>query len=93
MDDADEVDRLLASSLALLPAPQQSVLADVMAKLKEIACSYDSASWQRASDQLIACAKEAMLETDSQFYLSVASACIGCSVSLAREERFARKTV
>jgi CMP-N-acetylneuraminic acid synthetase len=64
-----------------------------MAKLKEIACSHDSALWQSASEQLIACAKEAMLETDSQFYLSVASACIGCSVSLARQERLASKTV
>jgi hypothetical protein len=91
MDDADEIDRLLAISLALLPAPQQSVLADVMARLKEIACSYDSALWQSASDQLIASAKEAMLETDAQFYLTVGSACIACSVSLARQARLAGK--
>lgn len=93
MDDADEIDRLLANSLALLPAPQQSVLADVMARLKEIACSCDSALWQSASDQLIAAAKEAMLEADAQFYLTVGSACIGCSVSLARQERLAKKSV
>jgi hypothetical protein len=92
MEDADEIDRLLAISLALLPAPRQPVLADVMAKLKEIACSYDSALWQSASDQLIASAKEAMLETDAQFYLTVASACIGCSVSLARQERSAKNS-
>jgi hypothetical protein len=93
MYDADEIDRLLAISLALLPAPQQPVLADVMAKLKEVACSYDSALWQSTSEQMIAAAKEAMLETDAQFYLTVASACIGCSVSLAREARSAKKTV
>jgi hypothetical protein len=92
MDDAEEIDRLLAISLALLPAPQQSVLADVVAKLKEVAYSYDSALWQRASDQLIAAAKEALQENDAQFYFAVASACIGCSVSLARAERLNRKT-
>jgi hypothetical protein len=91
MDDADEIDRLLAISLALLPAPQQSVLAEVMARLKEIACSYDSALWQSASYQLIEAAKEATLETDAQFYLTVGSACIGCSVSLARQARLAGK--
>jgi hypothetical protein len=91
MDDTEEIDRQLAISLALFPAPQPSVLVEVMAKLKAIACSCDSALWQSASDQLIESAKQAKLETDAQFYLTVGSACIGCSVALARQERLIKK--
>jgi hypothetical protein len=92
MDEKEEIDHLLAISLALLPTPQQSVLAEVMAKLREIACSSDSALWQSASEQLIECAKAAKLEADAQFYLAVGGVCIGCTVTLARQERLAKDT-
>ena len=91
MTDAEEIDRVLAASLAVFPAPQQLVLAEVMAKLKEIACSNDSALWKSTSDLFIESAKEAKLETDAQFYLIVGSACIGCSVTLARQARLIKK--
>jgi hypothetical protein len=91
MDDAEKIDRLLVASLAVFPAPRQLVLAEVLAKLKEIAHSSDSALWKSTSDQFIESAKEATLETDAQFYLTVGSACIGCSVTLARQERLTKK--
>jgi hypothetical protein len=87
MDDADQIDRLLAASLAAFPAPQQFVLDEVMAKLKEIAFSSVSGLWKSIGDQFIEAAMEAALEADAQFYLTVASACIGCSVTFARRER------
>ena len=91
MNDAEQIDRLLAASLAVFPAPQQLVLAEVMAKLKKIAHSSDSALWKSTSDQFIESAKETKLEVDAQFYLTVGSACIGCSVTLARQERLTKK--
>jgi hypothetical protein len=90
MDDAEKIDLLLEASLAAFPAPQQLVLAEVMAKLKEIACSSDSALWERTSVEFIESAKEAELEADAQFYLTVGSVCIGCSVTLARQERLTK---
>jgi hypothetical protein len=91
MNDSEEIDRLLAISLALFPAPQQSVLAEVMTRLKAIAYSFDSALWRSTSDQLFESARNAELETDAQFYLAVGIACIGCSVTLARQERLPRQ--
>jgi hypothetical protein len=90
MDDAEKIDLLLADCLAVFPAPQQLVLVEVMAKLKEIAYSSDSALWKSTSDQFIESAKEAKLETDAQFYLTVGSVCIGCCVTLARQERLTK---
>jgi hypothetical protein len=87
MNDAEQIDRLLAAALAAFPAPQQLVLDEVMAKLKEIAFSSVSALWKSIGDQFVEAAKDAKLETDAQFYLTVASACIGCSVTFARQER------
>jgi hypothetical protein len=91
MDDAEEIDRLLATSLAVLPAPRQLVVAEVMAKLKEIVYSSDSALWRSMSDQFIEAAVQARLETDAQFYLMVGSACIACSVTFARQARWSKQ--
>jgi hypothetical protein len=90
MTDAEKIDRVLVASLAVFPAPQQLVLAEVIAKLKEIAYSSDSVLWKSTSDQFIESAKAAKLEADAQFYLTVGSACIGCSVTLARQERLTK---